>query len=304
MARRRSKRRLFLLCLIASILFLLSWHSFSDSMLASSVPLRRLLLLIPTSHKAAQQRDDIRQAWLRLPIRHRWTVERRFVVCDGEYDLFVEWDMVQVPCVESYDLLSSKVMAMIAWAASSELDFDVLVKVDADVFVQPNRLLSALDKVMKDKKSTDSWWWGFVHRNMRVNRDETDKNRALDSEVWAGYPPYAVGALYAMSHALVKRVARVFESGRLFLLRNEDQTMGIVMKRLGVVPHHTHLIQQWPFCSDVQITVHPVVNHTAVAIAVSEGKSLCHFVPKSICPLCIEEQGCVARWKDEWNCSR
>lgn len=266
-------------------------------------PTRRLLLLIPLSHKSVQQRQDIREAWSRLAIPERWTVDRRFVVCDGDLSP-VEWDMVVLPCVETYDALSSKVLMMITWAASQDLEFDVVVKADADVFVHPSRLLKELGKVMVEKRPVESWWWGFVHHQIRVNRDESDKNSALQAEIWAGYPPYTVGALYALSWPLVRRVARVFESGRMLLVRNEDQTMGVVMKRLGVAPIHTDLVQQWPFCSDRLITVHPVSNHTAIADAIVRGLSICYFVSRSNCPLCLEEPNCKPAWKGEWNCSR
>lgn len=169
--------------------------------------------------------------------------------------------------------------------------------------MNPRLLLGELGTVLAERDSRQSWWWGFVHRHMRVNRDEEDKNRALPNETWAGYPPYAVGALYALSRPLVRRVARVFDSGRLVLLRNEDQTMGLVMRRLGVVPLHSNLVQQWPFCSDRLVAIHPVSNHTHIAVAVASGLSQCHYIPRSNCPLCLEEPGCRPFWKKDWNCS-
>jgi hypothetical protein len=285
----------FVICLLVFVSALLS---------RPVPPSRRVLLLIPIAHKETRQRDDIRTAWSRLALPERWSVERRFAVCDGEL-LPVDWDVVVLPCVESYDTLSSKVLTMLAWAAhQQDVEFDVLVKADADVFVHPKRLLEELGKVVSGKLSSESWWWGFVHQQIRVNRDKTDKNAALDSEIWAGYPPYTVGALYAISQPLVRRLARVYESGRMMLLQNEDQTIGVVMRRLGVTPIHTNLVQQWPFCVDEMVTVHPVANHTVLAEAVFRGHSLCYFLSASNCPLCIQDAKCRPAWKKDWNCTR
>jgi hypothetical protein len=136
--------------------------------------LRRLLLLIPVGHNSELQRRDIRSAWSLLSIPRHWTIDRRFLVCDGE--LLRESDLIQLPCDESYEGLSAKVFTMMSWAA--ELEFDVAVKVDADVFVNPTRLLAELDKVVTSKELSESWWWGFVHVNMRVNRDAVETSGA------------------------------------------------------------------------------------------------------------------------------
>jgi hypothetical protein len=280
----------------------------------NAVQRKVVLVLVLTNGLIVEEqrrRSMIRSTWIGRDFEKlTFDIRFKFVACQHSF-LDAEADVVQLKCTEGYKSLSTKVMTMFAWAVGAlddgEVRFDFLAKTDADVFLNTRALSTELERIRPGK----GFWWGFVHKDMLANRDISDKNSDLVYPL-PGYPPYTTGVFYMMEVTCVRRMARLFESGRMMMLRNEDQTVGVAMRRLGYEPVHSTKFQQWRVCADDMIALHPVnlSEFEMIYNLTSLGLSMCTAVPeRNMCPLCYDKSLCMNklagyRWWDQWTCDR
>ena len=131
-------------------------------------------------------------------------------------------DLVALDSLDSYERLPFKTLAMFRWLAAQHgrnCSFDFVLKTDDDSYVRIERLLAHLRAAAA---LHDDLYWGFFnygavktrvpdgddavsHSQQRVQRDIKWSDPEFNG---THYPPYALGAGYALSMSLVARVVR------------------------------------------------------------------------------------------------
>jgi hypothetical protein len=126
-------------------------------------------------------------------------------------------DTVQLDSLDSYERLPHKVMDMFRWVAAMHANgncsIDFVLKTDDDSYVRVDRLLQHL----RAEPDGDSLYWGFFNLGSKKTRVDgiahTSVNSAQRAAKWLDpvfngthYAPYALGAGYALSLALVTRI--------------------------------------------------------------------------------------------------
>lgn len=129
-------------------------------------------------------------------------------------------DIVMLDTLDGYERLSFKTMAMFRWLSAlhgRNCTIDFLLKTDDDSYVRIDRLLAHLRSV--GERAASELYWGFFNFG-------ATKTRVADGEAVVGkqgleravkwtdptfngtrYPPYALGAGYALAMPLVTRIA-------------------------------------------------------------------------------------------------
>lgn len=286
------------------------------------------ILLMVMSHGSRRQdiqrRAEMRRVWKKWHLRSHTLgldceFQFRFFACAtasmSSKDAF-EGDMVWLSCDEDYKALSTKVLRMFSWVQRAreekKLHFDFVAKTDSDVFVDLVALSNEMARIQPLR--SDPFWWGFVYRNMLTNRDVTDKNSDATYPL-PGYPPYTAGVLYLFDTIVLSRLVRAYESGRTMVLRNEDQTVGVTLARLGVRPVHTVYLQQWKVCANDLIAIHPVsrADYRKLSdnmMSARPSPKCEHISPRTLCPLCYDRRRCEKdfplgfKWWEMWECDK
>ena len=140
-------------------------------------------------------------------------------------------DILQHSAPDKYRNLTHKTITAFRWVANACPQAKFLVKADADVFMDINKLLGYLN-AHQDETDLAA---GVLRTNAVVIRDPKNRNYE-DPGVYspATYPPYLSGPLYIISNDLVAKIAAVAKW--LPVLSNEDCFVGTCLQALGVKP--------------------------------------------------------------------
>ncbi|CDI73685.1 hypothetical protein, conserved [Eimeria praecox] len=140
-------------------------------------------------------------------------------------------DILQHSAPDKYRHLTYKTITAFRWIKDACPEAKFLVKADADVFIDMNRLLGYLNAHQGEKDVAA----GVLRTNVQVIREPTNRNYE-DPGVYspATYPPYLSGPLYIISADLVAKIAAVAKW--LPVLSNEDCFVGTCLEALGVHP--------------------------------------------------------------------
>lgn len=166
-------------------------------------------------------------------------------------------DLVQLDTLDRYERLSYKTMAMFRWLGAlhgRNCTIDYVLKTDDDSYVRLDRLVAHLESV-----GASDAYWGFFNYGATKTRAPEPESESYNSAThgtrraikWTDpvfngthYPPYALGAGYALSMALVSRIVLYNEQlGRPEPpSRMEDASTGIY---LDLAPGRVRRIEVW-----------------------------------------------------------
>eukprot|EP00727_Mastigamoeba_balamuthi_P008152 m51a1_g3958 putative beta- -galactosyltransferase 6 (367) ;mRNA; f:355321-356981 len=140
---------------------------------------------------------------------------------------------------DTYQALTRKSSAVIAWAGNAPFTFDLLAKVDNDVFVHPSRVLQRLREL-----SVPRWapplphatynkpplYFGlfFWRHGKRTNPRHKNYERVWPLPI---FPPYAAGPFYVLDARLVGILTRAMPMLRTSY-SNEDAAVGIWLSNI------------------------------------------------------------------------
>uniref|UniRef100_A0A1X7VKE1 Hexosyltransferase n=2 Tax=Amphimedon queenslandica TaxID=400682 RepID=A0A1X7VKE1_AMPQE len=131
-----------------------------------------------------------------------------------------------------YDNLSLKVLYSFIWAHGDH-DFDYLIKVDDDSFVQLDRFVTAL----KNMNCPKLLYWGYF--NGRGFPNYAGKWAEKQWTLCPHFLPYAMGGGYVLSWKLIDLITSINDS--LAVYKNEDVTVGAWLAPFRV--HRVHDIR-------------------------------------------------------------
>ena len=169
-----------------------------------------LLVMVLTAPKNQERRDIIRKTWANIHKNLRDQFLLYFVLGNSELsdetldsindEKAKHKDILALPMIDSYQTLTSKVLASYV-QLSRNVKFEYLLKVDDSSYVQ-------IPKMLKELKKSDigkSLYWGFFDGRAPVFL----KGKWAEKEyhLCDKYIPYALGGGYVLSH--VRRI-RIF----------------------------------------------------------------------------------------------
>ncbi|XP_006818783.1 beta-1,3-galactosyltransferase 1-like [Saccoglossus kowalevskii] len=139
-------------------------------------------------------------------------------------------DIILIDVVDSYKNLTLKSIMILRWITDYCSNTKYLLKVDSDILVNLNNLISFLESAPRSSYVT-----GNVNEFPVAFRKRTVKN-PVTKEEWplANYPPRPSGTSYIISGDVVARLYRA--SLRTRLLNIEDVYIGILLTVIGVRP--------------------------------------------------------------------
>ena len=205
-----------------------SHFSISKKVTASTPQYFLVILVLSTgTAKGLEQRDSIRQSWMKGYRKKNPLILVQFSIGTANLNLSdVEklkieqekyGDLLLLNVQDLYSNLAKKVLMSLV-----ELDnyysFSYLMKCDDDTFIALDKLLREL----KERDPTKSLYWG-----KHLNRGKVFRDGKWKEDNWflcSTYLPFAVGAGYVLTSNLVKKVTS--NADGLILYENEDTSMG------------------------------------------------------------------------------
>lgn len=151
------------------------------------------------------KRHALRLTWLSLVnhevAKYYFVIGSKQVAENNENVLLTEEshysDLLILPDVEEgYDLLTTKLLASFSWM-SKHLDFEFLLKVDDDSYVDIRQLVRELSR----KTDTKNLYWGYFNGHAQVK--QKGKWAEQNWNLCDHYLPYARGGGYILSRRLV-----------------------------------------------------------------------------------------------------
>jgi beta-1,3-galactosyltransferase 2 len=203
-----------------------------------------LVLVVPVAPSNRKARDAIRKTWgtetlvqgeliqtvflLGLPSRGNITEQQEHVSMENlQYH-----DLIQSDFTDSYNNLTIKTMVIMDWLATRCSKVSYAMKIDSDVFINVENLVSLLKSpgIPKELYLTGMLMW-----NRPVIRDRSSK-WYVPKEMYPDphYPTYTLGMGYLFSIDLTSTFVEVSKSIEPFNI--EDAYIGMCMKKLGLSP--------------------------------------------------------------------
>ena len=196
-----------------------------------------LVVVILSAPSNSEQRDVIRQTWLKdeaTDTHHYFVIgtgslsEDLNVTIQSEQKKF--GDLLLLNHVyDSYEALTKKLLASLVYVHNN-VRFRFMLKCDDDTYVQ----LTQLHKELKSVPFKQRLYWGFF--DGRATPKKQGPWKELDWVLCDHYLPYALGGGYILSSDLVTFVAS--NAKYLKLYNNEDVSMGVWLAALDV--HRVH----------------------------------------------------------------
>ena len=196
-----------------------------------------LVVLVLSAPDHQERRRAVRETWLRSP---RSDVKAWFVVGSaGLRESTLEAlraeeaahdDVMMLPMVDAYAGLTDKVLRALV-RVDDEWDFNYLLKVDDDTFVNLPAVLEDLDNA----NYRSGLYWGFFDGRAPVFK--SGQWAEPDYVLCDRYVPYALGGGYVLSANLVNYLAR--NAPDLHLFSSEDVSVGTWLAPLRNV-HRVH----------------------------------------------------------------
>ena len=140
-------------------------------------------------------------------------------------------DILRLNYTESYSLLAFKTMSSL-WLASV-MDVQFIVKVDDDVYLHVPKMIWWL----KTSSIPEKLYSGAVVNGGKVIRNP--KHKWFVSEKFLNdtlFPPYCNGPFYILSKSTLLELLKVSSNEGLTPFPLEDAYIGILAKRVGIVP--------------------------------------------------------------------
>ncbi|KAF7703337.1 hypothetical protein HF521_022344 [Silurus meridionalis] len=137
-------------------------------------------------------------------------------------------DIIQSDFLDSYKNLTIKTMVMMEWLATYCQNADYAMKIDSDMFLNLNSLMTMLLKAPKENYIT-----GLVANGAIVLRNPSSK-WYLPKNVFPEdfYPPYALGLGYVFSLDLANKIIEGAKQVQAVYI--EDVFLGLCMRHLGI----------------------------------------------------------------------
>ncbi|XP_070542326.1 uncharacterized protein [Ptychodera flava] len=212
----------------------------SDHVCKTSSGNVHLLLAVVTSPFNIGRRRAIRETWgMHYENFTDFDVKTVFMVGiphdeETQYMLQEEnnyyHDIVQSTFIDSYRNLTLKTVMTLKWVTTYCPNTKFVMKVDDDVFVNMENVMSSLYDAPATRYS-----WGLTFYYQWPVRDPKHKNYT-PRDLWPdrNFPPYNSGPCYVMSTDVVKDTYKASFGAKRFL--NEDVFMGILLQNVGVSP--------------------------------------------------------------------
>ncbi|XP_045075224.1 beta-1,3-galactosyltransferase 2-like [Coregonus clupeaformis] len=203
-----------------------------------------LVLMVPVAPGNLASRDAIRRTWGNETLVQGKKVQTLFMLGlpggSGAQELQekvnqesrAHHDLLQSDFMDTYHNLTIKTMVILEWLVSRCPEASYAMKIDSDVFLNVQNLVSMLvnpDTPKQNYMTGLVWWHSPVLRN-------PNEKFFLPYEVIAEseYPPYPLGFGYIMSMDLPKKILGV--SPQIKPIYIEDAYLGMCLKRLGISP--------------------------------------------------------------------
>ncbi|KAM7417119.1 hypothetical protein PAMA_016975 [Pampus argenteus] len=197
-----------------------------------------LVLMIPVAPHNRTARDVIRSTWGKETAVLGRVISRYFLLGrskdkDGSEEQVLEesqkhHDILQCDFLDSYNNLTIKTMMMFEWLSNHCANTPYAMKIDSDVFLNVQNLVSMLLKAPQLEYMT-----GLVVENGAVLRDHNSK-WFLPLSVFpdSTYPPYVLGLGYVFSLDLPKKILEASKHVKAVYI--EDVYVGLCMRHLGI----------------------------------------------------------------------
>ncbi|XP_043078360.1 beta-1,3-galactosyltransferase 1 [Puntigrus tetrazona] len=141
-------------------------------------------------------------------------------------------DLLQSDFVDSYFNLTIKTMVIMDWLATRCPQATYAMKVDSDMFINPENLMSLL---LSPNTPRENYITGYLMLDRPVVRDKSSKWYVAE-ELYPEqkYPTYLQGMGYVFSNDLPEKIVEISKEVKPFNI--EDAYVGACLKQLGVAP--------------------------------------------------------------------
>ena len=138
-------------------------------------------------------------------------------------------DILQGDFIDSYYNLTLKTIMGFRWVSQKCGHARFVVKVDDDVYINIENLMSALELYEEELQTSVG---GFCGRDCSPKRHESSKwYLSYDDYPYDTFPPYCIGPTYVTSMLLAKRLYVASKDVKLFPF--EDVFIGFCLSKLG-----------------------------------------------------------------------
>ena len=198
-----------------------------------------LLILVSSSPSNIERRKDIRRTWgADNSTRPQWKWKSYFLVAQTrdrnlsesllhEGDAF--GDLIRADYFDDYWNQTLKIQMGFEWA-SRYCNFSFLLKIDDDVFVNTNALLSNLSNPSMPKYKL---YMGLLWQKLPVRRYKGDKWEVTKEEYEPDfYPDYCPGFGFVLSFDVVHSFINLYQVVKPFKI--DDVYVGMLAERAGV----------------------------------------------------------------------
>ncbi|KAJ7387515.1 hypothetical protein OS493_000846 [Desmophyllum pertusum] len=206
-----------------------------------------LLILVSSAPANLQRRNIIRKTWaFESAFKPRWTTV--FLVAQSRIQAEsnslakedeVYGDLVRADYYDHYWNQTLKIQMGFEWA-TRHCKFSFLLKVDDDVFVNPERVLSFLNEPSTPKEKL----YAGEHRiNPRALRDGKWKV-TIEEYSETHYPDFCPGLGFVLSHDVVVSFVKAFDFVPYFRL--DDVYVGMLANKTGIKIMHNAGFESYP----------------------------------------------------------
>ncbi|XP_076879571.1 beta-1,3-galactosyltransferase 1-like isoform X2 [Brachyhypopomus gauderio] len=199
-----------------------------------------LVLMVPVAPGNREARDAIRSTWGTEKVVMDKVVSLFFLLGEVSPEVRDEQqqklsqeseeyhDIVQSDFLDSYNNLTIKTMMILEWLASHCRNASYAMKIDSDMFLNVNNLVSTLLQAPRQNFIT-----GLVASGGMVLRDPHSK-WYLPKDVFPedSYPPYALGLGYVFSLDMPEKLIEGAKHVKAVYI--EDVYLGLCMRHLGL----------------------------------------------------------------------
>jgi hypothetical protein len=194
----------------------------------------KLFVALLSRRDACGRREVIRNTWLKSFYSNKDVVmNHKFFISSSSGVACDETDVVELDVPDHYLTLTLKVHAMIEYILrTSSIEFDILLKLDDDVFIRPAGIIEHLIR-----NTRDMYIWGSICPFSMPVRDSEDVAHYVSFEDYPSnytyYPLYPRGFAYALSRPLLEEILRSREHDPTDLrVPFEDVSIGLTVQRI------------------------------------------------------------------------
>ena len=199
-----------------------------------------LTIIVISSPNHFEQREAIRQSWgdvieenvaisFLVGISKDETTQERVIQESAKYK-----DLIVNNITDTYENLSLKTLSAFNWMTSFCEKSKFLLKVDDDMFVQVDKILTKVKEIQEEKEENRKLILGNISRGWKPVRNPKSKYYITEAQYSEEkYPDFATGPSYLVSREAVKQI---FWSAMKFnYIHLEDVFLtGVVAENVGV----------------------------------------------------------------------